>query len=233
MKRIFVLFLAVFAIFSIYADEPYVNTRPIALQAGLNEALNISVNRIPSQSENYLQGMPFNIDDSQVQYVAGSSGRLIANWSVLANTDFNLTFTLEPLKRVVLSSEGEVDNPALDYILTFEYLVSYGISDSYIDSQFSLNMGDSTPSVIGKYVTVLDDVPVAKDANGNATFKINITEGLTDGGTISSFIGSLEGGIYFMFTPESTKALAEDPYGGKYKAGNYRATVTINMEVAR
>ena len=233
MRRVFVLCFVLFISANVFCVDPYVNTRPISLQAGLNEALNVRVERIPSQSENYLQGMPFNIEDSQVQYVEGSQapGRLIAYWSLIANTDFNLTFTLEPLRHI--SSPGEVnDNPPLSYVLTFEYIISYGLSGNKIDSQFSLDMSDP-PSVRGENVTVLDDVPISKDADGTTTFKINLTEGLGDGGTISDFIGSLDGGIYFIFTPESTAALENDPDGEVYKPGSYLATVTINMEVAQ
>ena len=226
MKKIMVFILFVIVLSSAYSDDPYMTVRPISLQAGFDTVLDISVDRIPSQSENYLQGMPFNIEDPQVQYVVDGSGRLIANWSLMSNTDFNMTIALNPMLHV--SSENITEYNPLEYVLTFEYILSHGTDeDNFIDSKFSIDMENLT--VAGEHVMELE-TPTKDSSTGVATFKVNITNDVIGDAAVSSFIGSLNGGIYFKLTQKSSNALSADSNASDYPAGNYSATVTILLE---
>lgn len=208
MKKLFTLIFITFIITCLFAEDNSISitTRPIALQAGFDKVLSVNVTRIPSQSETYLQGMPFNIEDPQVEYNASedANGRRIANWSVLANTPFSLSFKLDPLTAV------NDPNSTLPYILTFEYELAYGLNrNDYLKGKFSLNMGSAV--------------------SPTTTFNnVNITEGVTS--TEGSFLGTLDGGVYFMFTKESTEAIAKDKSGEDYPFGSYKANVTITIE---
>ena len=207
MRKIFTLIFMTFIITCLFAEDNSISitTRPIALQAGFDKVLSVNVTRIPSQSETYLQGMPFNIEDPQVEYNASedANGRRIANWSVLANTPFTLSFVLEPLTAVNDS------NSTLPYILTFEYELAYGLNrNDYLKGKFSLDMGSA-------------ESPTTTFNN------VNITEGVTS--AEGSFLGTLDGGVYFMFTEESTKAIADDDNGADYPFGSYKANVTITI----
>ena len=137
--------------------------------------------------------MPFNIEDPQVQYVVDGSGRLIANWSLMSNTDFNMTIALNPMLHV--SSENITEYNPLEYVLTFEYILSHGTDeDNFIDSKFSIDMENLT--VAGEHVMELE-TPTKDSSTGVATFKVNITNDVIGDAAVSSFIGSLNGGIYF------------------------------------
>ena len=222
-KKICSLVLLVLLAFTLFASDDKITTRPIALQAGFDVVTAIYVERIPSQTESYLQGMPFNIEDPQVKYVDNGLGRRIANWSVLSNASFSLIFELEPLKHALSSSADNVT--PLPYILTFEYILSYGYeSTNYVDSKFILDMGakETTLSAYGKTTTG------EKTSDGNVVFSVDITENLS---TSEGFIGNLDGGVYFMFTKESSEKLAADDPAKIYPYGSYEATVKIWVEV--
>ena len=218
MKKLFTLIFMTFIITCLFAEDnsiiPSITTRPIALQAGFDKVLSVNVTRIPSQSETYLQGMPFNIEDPQVEYNASedANGRRIANWSVLANTPFSLSFELEPLTAVNKPNSNEPNsnepNSKLPYILTFEYELAYGLNrNDYLKGKFSLDMGSA--------------------ASPTTTFNVDITEGVTS--AEGSFLGTLDGGVYFMFTKESTENIAKDGNGDVYPFGSYKANVTITI----
>lgn len=224
-KKICSLVLFVLLAFTLFASDDKITTRPIALQAGFDVVTAIYVERIPSQTESYLQGMPFNIEDPQVQYIASedATGRRIASWSVLSNTPFSLIFELEPLKPV-LPSGGESVTP-LPYILTFEYILSYGYeSTNYVDSKFILDMGAKASTLAAYDKTTAGE----ETANGNVVFAVDITENLS---TSEGFIGNLDGGVYFMFTKESSEKLAAADSAEIYPYGSYEATVKIWVEV--
>ena len=227
MRKIFTLIFMTFIITCLFAEDNSISitTRPIALQAGFDKVLSVNVTRIPSQSETYLQGMPFNIEDPQVEYNASedANGRRIANWSVLANTPFSLSFELEPLTAVNKPNSNEPNsnesnsnesnsnesNSKLPYILTFEYELAYGLNrNDYLKGKFSLDMGSA-------------ESPTTTFNN------VNITEGVTS--EEGSFLGTLDGGVYFMFTKESTENIAKDENGDVYPFGSYKANVTITI----
>ena len=69
MKRavLILTFMIVILIPSFAAWEPQTMSKPLHLQAAAGEVGDISVTRIPSQSQKYMIGMPFNIEDEYVQ----------------------------------------------------------------------------------------------------------------------------------------------------------------------
>ena len=67
-----------------------VTSRPLELQAAYGEVTALSITRIAAQSEMYMIGMPFDIEDNFVQYGATEQGREIAKWSILSNTKFKI-----------------------------------------------------------------------------------------------------------------------------------------------
>ena len=230
MKKISViLILLVISIMS--ASAIRTETKTISLQAGYGTVMDISVNRVPAQSEKYLQGMPFNIEDPGVQYVANNNakGRLIAYWSLLSNTKFLLRFDIEPLHHEELDGSlatASQDN-LLNFILTFNYSLSYGMTENEaIISSFSLNTEDLS---ISSDRDITSEVFTATRENNTCSFEIDLAKELVSFDT-SSFIGNLDGGVYFMFTEASTNALKADTTATNFKRGNYLSTVTITME---
>ena len=226
MRKMIFLVIILLSFSRLYAE---IETKTIALQAGYDTVMDISIERVAAQGENYLQGMPFNIEDPQVEYVANSKGRLIAYWSLLSNTPFKLTFLLEPLRHENVPISAENEENLLYYILTFEYALSYGTDNQYaMDSEFSLDMNDGNPQVITEdnlgYST-----SVAEDGY-SSSFSLNLTEGLAESFDSNSFIGNLDGGVYFMFTKASSDALAYDTAAKTFERGSYHAMVTITME---
>ena len=89
----------------------------LPLQGGYGAVLSVDVNPLKAQSNEYMAGMPFNIADNSVQ--PSASGRAIAEWSFLANTDFNVKINAEPLHPV---SQTNIN---LNYELIFQYEMGY------------------------------------------------------------------------------------------------------------
>lgn len=168
-------------------------SRAIQLQGAYREVVSLDFEEIAAQTQAYLIGMPFNIQDQTVQSSAGE-GRVISRWNIITNTPFTLR----------LSSEGmfheddlvdKQDAHALHFNLKFSYNLSY-----YIDG-------------------------VAKSSE--ASFTYDSRSGTTDGISLvpagevpdsSTFIGSVDGLVYFKFST-SSDAIDSDTYPpGKYYA---------------
>ena len=155
----------------------------LPLQGGYGAVLNVEVETLKAQSNEYMAGMPFNIADRSVQ--PSSSGRAIAEWSVLANSGFNIRINAEPLH--------SVDQPdkQLDYILEMNYelgFVSFGeeVQRSGSISVYSRN-----------YVAdISNQTPVG-------SFSDDFDEG--------TLIGSVDGMIFFRF--ENEPDYENLPYG--------------------
>lgn len=188
-----------------------VTSRPLELQAAYGEVTALSITRIAAQSEMYMIGMPFDIEDNFVQYGATEQGREIAKWSILSNTKFKIQIiSASPLKHI--SNEGE----ELSYILTFDYDMGYvDIAGNRVESddhEFWFENGD-TPDV-SENGEIIDGI-----------FQFSLLN--VDGMAGSSYIGSVEGSIYFMFTEESSEIIKNDIDDTDLPVGNYSATVTI------
>lgn len=131
MKRIAYLLLFLFFIICT-AGAAITNpvSKPFKIQGGSGSVLHINITPISTQATSFLMGMPFDIEEDLVQYGKMKSGRSIANWSMIANTDFVLK-----VKAGLLTSEGKYTpvgssdavHAEIPYILEFDY--SFGFYD--------------------------------------------------------------------------------------------------------
>ena len=187
--------------------------KPIELQAAYGAVCDVSVTRIPSQSQQYMIGMPFNIEDKYVRYRATNNGREIASWTLISNTPFKLRITADEMVHT------EEESTPLSYILTFSYNLGYNLGGNSLpqttESTFSLGNG-KRPSVENGSIT--DD--------GKFEFSIFPDEILA-----GNYVGSVIGSIFFMFSAESTQVIEDNIgiYDQGLPAGNYSATVRIEM----
>lgn len=189
-------------------------TKSFGIQGGYGDVTEIIVEPIPSQTQAYLMGMPFNIEDRQVQYGATESGRLIANWSMLTNIPGEIKLTVSAGKLL----HTTMKSTPLDYELRFFYRLGY-----YAPNDDLIDTGDSA-------------VLVYSTADGeSATFSLFSSE-VKD----ASYIGSIDGSIYFMFTQESSAMIRPEDGTANYQevgdepffpGGAYRAEVTLKLEV--
>ena len=195
-KNFLTLFLLVLIPVSINAYRPDTNAS-IPLQGGYGDVCSVDVEILKAQAQGYMGGMPFYIKDNSVQ--PSSSGRGIANWSILANNHFNIMVKAEPLHSV------EKPEYKLNYELIFQYeleTIAPGGEPS-IDSKknFSVKSSDDS-SEIGE---------------------LNPVFSFTDEFEAQTFIGSVDGMIFFRFS-DSTTGLNDAPIG------EYTATVEIMIE---
>ena len=215
MKRavLILTFMIVILIPSFAAWEPQTMSKPLHLQAAAGEVGDISVTRIPSQSQKYMIGMPFNIEDEYVQYRADGNGREIAEWTMLSNAPFKLRITAEDMKHM-----ENPDAVPLTYILQFSYNLGY-------------TLGDDTRRETGSQTFWLDNGTDTTSDNGTVTpdgkFEFEIFPDVVNEGL---YVGSIVGDIFFMFSSDSSKDIKN--YKGVNTAlppGNYSATVRIEM----
>ena len=211
------LFLSLILVFAnvnaYYAPEM---TRHFDLQAGYDYASSIHITPIPAQSQSYIAGMPFSIEDP---IVTGESdiGREIATWTLLSNVDFNIVVSpgkddgkMYPIDRATgepyKKEDGTYKYEGLDYTLTFRYQLGYVRGDSEYDAPVSLFTYEST--------------------NGKTVFNE-----LTDGYTVNdenNFIGTVNGSIFFKFNDASSYRIENEP--ASLPAGDYMAYLTITLE---
>ena len=202
-------------------------TRSFTIQAGRSEFSTLVITPISSQTENYRIGMPFNIEDVQVQSTNQTTGRTIAEWSLISNTEFDLLIDAKPMRYI--GSEGS--SPDIPYMLTFECNLSLA-SGGEENISFYLDMGEDGESDscgISYGDTTIDSanaLGASSSHPGAQSFEFDILSGLStglaDGG---SFLGSLNGTIDFKFT----KVTAEELASSVYPAGQYEAEVIVTL----
>lgn len=195
--------------------EPAAYTKGIKIQGGYDSVAAINVTPLATQSEGYLLGMPFPLNDSSVMVNASEKGRLIAKWNVLSNRRFLLDITAE-----IMHPESE-DNTkeasyvnGLGYILKFVYNLSYysGQEVNFIENgMLELKVADSTV----KKVQEFKDMDILKELALD-----------TD-----SLVGSAEGSVYFKFDNSTTSLLTDEALYSSLPDGNYLARVVITLKV--
>ena len=207
MKKTILFTLMIFLLVSLQLSAAYTSdlTRGIALQGAYEDVLDINFEEIAAQTQAYIIGMPFNIMDSSVYPTNNGRGRVIANWSVLTNTDFSIKLTCNDKLHHM-----EKESTPLDFTLTFTYKLSYfidGVPNEGETKYFSFNTAD--PS----------------------TFQQRLMEDGTVPDT-GSFIGSVEGLVYFVFNENDANGndqaeiindIAQTP------PGNYVAEVIVEI----
>lgn len=184
-------------------------TKSFNIQGGYGTFAELLVEPIPAQTQAYIIGMPFNIEDNLVQYGNTENGRMIATWSMMANTT--------PIKLKIsgdkLMHESGTSEP-LDYILTLFYDIGYydanGLLVNTTERTFTY---DSSDAENPDFTTIFDS-QIEQD----------------------SFIGSIDGSIYFMFTEKSSALLNPEtgvPSYESFPGGNYSAEVVITLEAGK
>ena len=236
MKKLCLIFMILISgIFMLYSEYAHQISKPLELQAAYGQVAYVSVTPLPAQGQSYIQGMPFNIEESYVlltvydsnekPIILGSeNGRLIANWSMITNTKVKLRISTTPMKHVSNTSAT-----ALGYYLHFTYLAGYtdasGDEISLNTEFFNIPMKDNEPVSVIK-----SDVPVNGYTN---TYEVDPFAEITNfTNDETSYIGSLDGGIYFQFDGNSTQLIdsqRENPDSTSVPAGNYTAQVLVEL----
>lgn len=229
MKRIMISVLILLIATSLFAET---KTSMLQLQGAYGEAMNMSINPIAAQTESFLSGMPFNIEEKFVQYNANSDGRAIATWNVLSNTKFNIYVKADDMAPV--DQKNYNPSVSLSYILTFSYDLSYPGAVFDGEGSFSITSGPNDHS--WEKTSPTTEISVVDETygnNGNGTFyKINLFGDTTLFGSKlgagEGYTGSIDGRVFFKFTQASSTALSDN--AGDYPAGDYKATVVFFIE---
>lgn len=209
MKRKIVLYLLLLISIStslLFGSEAKDNwnvewTKSIIVQASYDSNLSVNVTPIPAQTQGYLQGMPFNIEDPGVS-PDRALGRRIATWRLLSNSsNFKMIVKANAL------THTEDKSCRLPYRLSFEYNLGYysGNNIKYTKTYTEAIETDSNEGYTSVTFDIVDRVEKA--------------EGVVFDGTLS--VGNNDGYIYFAFLPEADIANAP--------AGDYEAQVTIEL----
>lgn len=202
-------------------------SKPFKIQGGSGSVLHINITPISTQATSFLMGMPFDIEEDLVQYGKMKSGRSIANWSMIANTDFVLK-----VKAGLLTSEGnytpvgssDAVHAEIPYILEFDYSFGFYDKNGSIDNltgYFSLNNETGSGSYINPATGATTNVTWTTDK----AFVFDILPSDIDSTGLS---GSVDGQIYFMFTQNGTYRIKNQ--GGTVPVGDYYAYVTVTLE---
>ena len=235
MKKLcFIFMILISGIFILYSEYAHQMSKPLELQAAYGQVAYVSVTPLPAQGQSYIQGMPFNIEESYVlstvydsnenPIILGSeNGRLIANWSMITNTKVKLRISTTPMKHVSKNSSE------LSYYLHFTYLAGYtdasGDEISLNTEYFNIPMKGNDPVSVIK-----SDVPVSGYTN---TYEVDPFAEITNfANDETSYIGSLDGGIYFQFDGNSTQLIDSqraNPDSTSVPAGNYTAQVLVEL----
>ena len=206
MKKIISLALLFAVLLSVISSKSM--TKSFQIQGFCDDIVTVVMEAIPSQTQNYRIGMPFNIEDIQVQNDQ-KDGRKIGEWSVGANAPFILEFQPEPLKHVDGTSKD------LPYVLAYSYTLA-GTGHSNKDNSFKIN-------------TALHQVEFENNGGdwaydaGLDRYSVNIFgDSSIDTG---AYAGILRGNIYFKFPSTITRdALADNT---AYPPGEYSAQVKV------
>ena len=223
MRKILLTFILFIIISSVLlgAVTP-ATSKAVKIQGASGSVLHVSITPLSTQSTSFLLGMPFDIEEDLVQYGVMKEGRIIAKWSMVANTGFNLS-----VKADLLTSENTYGNKIhaeLPYIMRVYYSFGYYVSANEISSHTGyllLNNETGLGSIVDESGSVENTVTWTTDK----WFKYDF---MPDDIYKKGLSGSVDGNITFMFTEQSTKRISD--YPDTVPAGNYSATVTIKLE---
>ena len=133
MRKYIICFASIIIISSFVVGAVTAATsKAVKIQGASGSVLHVSVTPLSTQSTSFLLGMPFDIEEDLVQYGVMKEGRIIAKWSMVANTRFNLS-----VKADLLTSEntyGDKIHAELPYIMRVYYSFGYYVSANEISS---------------------------------------------------------------------------------------------------
>ena len=225
IKIVFILTLSIIATLGAAVINPV--SKPFKIQGGSGTVLHINITPISTQSTSFLMGMPFDIEEHLVQYRKTKEGRSIANWSMVANTDFKIKVKAGLLTSVgtYTPSEGSEDvNAELSYIMTFEYSFGYYDSNGNI-SNLSGNFSLNNETGGGSYINPETGSSASVTWTPDKYFVFDVLPSDIDATGLS---GSVDGQVYFMFTENSTSRINNQ--GDTVPVGDYYAYVTVTLE---
>ena len=217
MKRIITFLITCFISLGLFAAYQHEISKPIQLQAGYDAVAFIEVEEVSSQSQAYIQGMPFNIEESYVQYGATEDGRLIAHWSMISNSQVKIRITAEPMHHETKSS----------LMLPYKLLFTYSIGYTDDDGNNQVVRGE-------EFEAYSLSAPVNEETGyyGNVT-EFNPTPNIIFGDSTDTYVGNLDGSIYFQFTEDASALInSEQNYNhdtANIPVGNYVATVKVEL----
>ena len=223
MRKFIICFASIIIIssFVVGAVTP-ATSKAVKIQGASGSVLHVSVIPLSTQSTSFLLGMPFDIEEDLVQYGVMKEGRIIAKWSMVANTHFTISIKADLLKSK--NPYGEGLYAELPYIMRVYYSFGYYTESSEIASHngyLLLNNETGAGSIVDGGGIVESSVTWTTDK----WFKYDF---MPDDIDKSGLSGSIDGNITFMFTEQSTKTISVFP--DTVPAGNYSATVTIKLE---
>ncbi|GEM_PF-2712283 len=212
---------------SIFAAVIYTTevSKPLSLQAGYKEITEVSIERIPAQSDpEFRMGMPFDIEDESTWYkdidvtrlFSSGYGRIIANWKFISNAMFSVMIEAEPLSDSNKKAE-------LLYSLGFEFILSYWDSNGNRLSQEALFIYDGSSK--GTYLLIPRVKEYPDWGTQNEGEYVSMTALVENAGT--GFIGNASGYIKFCFTEDATNKIKNDP--DSVPPGEYKSRVTIHI----
>ncbi len=234
MKRTALLIILITILISFAsADNQYMN-KHFQVQGFCDSVVSVVVDPIAAQSEKYRIGMPFNIEDVQVQNDQ-LDGRQIAHWSLGGNTDFILQIEADYMRYVgdpvpvnPGDESGEVEYlvpKTLPYVLTF----SYKLAGESEEDSFAIDLSDHSIEFESP------NHPIGGTGYANGVYIIDILAGTSVGEILAnssgdltvSYAGILNGNVYFKFPRTiSRESLADDT---DYPPGPYEAQVTVTI----
>lgn len=241
MKRITLLFiLLLLPLFIFAATGEYKSTsRPVTLQGAIKEAYAIELIPISSSAENFMIGLPFNIEGDDVQATTTidnnnnnkkteNEGRPIANLSFITNSNFHLKVDAQPLYH---KEDTGKEHPLL-YTLRLEANVAYkDANSSGNEMQQTTIIGTSTVKRAGE---TFETETTYLNLNTNRRENTSLYNALGVSEFSHLFIGELTGTLKFKFTQETSSLITATGTKGvsttEYPAGEYTGTVKLTLE---
>lgn len=207
-----------------------IQAKSIAIQGVYGDVLDVGLTPIPAQSTTFMQGMPFNIENSYTWYGKSQVGREIAYWSFAANCNFILKICAEHMH---LSDKEHMyydTAQRLGYILTFTCSPSFTDADKTIGNNGEVDNADFRFTVASQNNLDMDN-PDWNNPSGSWSLFGTDSMYTYGGGYVASSIGS----IFFQFTEAATNVISsEENFGldtAQVPSGNWEATVILRLEV--
>lgn len=196
MRKIFMtLITALMVVSSLSAALAQEMSKKFAIQGGYAQFADMKIKPISADTLEYKSGMPFDMMAADVAGGAGyPKGRQIAEWEIITNyPQYKLKITASPMIHTEKSThpDEQAYNTELHYIVTFKYSVSYQTTNS--------SSPESTEPVT---FWVSSDPRSQQDNTARNPLPADVGK--------NTFVGSQDGEIWFMFTPESVTALQDD-----------------------
>lgn len=221
MKKmsLFLVLIVLLAVDAFAATYNSTLTKHIAIQGGYGAVIYVTADPIASQSQGYIMGMPFSIEDRLVQFDYQRYGRQVAQWSMMANSGYNIKVKAPDLEWIKNDSYSDITEYQIPYILTFESQSAYYTFSStepfYENKVFAIWSDGALKTAPASHTSDIN-VPIH---DSDVPFSL-FEEG--EGVDYGSIVGSADGVIYFKLADNAD--VVEAP------GGDYEAHVQITVE---